>query len=95
MSRRKGRAAEQQIVALAKQHGLSAERCWSLAQSSVPAERVKDLRIGPDFYQVQVAADGFERIYRELQGVRGFFFRRDRGEWLVALRATDFLRLLR
>ena len=71
-SRAKGRAAEQQVILLAKKHGFDAERCWTLAQSSNPADRVKDIRIGPDFYQVQVSADGFERIYRELEGVRGF-----------------------
>ncbi len=94
LGRQKGRRTEQQIVALAKQHGLDASREWHRAQSPDAAERVKDIRIGPDFYQVQVASDGFRRIYGELEGVRGFFFRSDRREWLVVLRAEDFLKIL-
>jgi hypothetical protein len=46
------------------------------------------------FFQCQIRANGFGAIYNELEGVRGFFFRRDRSEWLVALPASDFLSLL-
>ncbi len=93
-SRRKGANGERELARLAREHGLEAERTWHTAQSPNDAERVKDIRIGSDFYQVQVAADGFGRIYRELEGVRGFFFRSDRREWLIALRAEDFLKML-
>lgn len=85
-SRTKGRRAEQQVINAARAVGLRAERTWHLAQHPDPTERVKD---------VQIAQDAFERVYRELAGVRGFIFRRDRGEWLVALRASDYLELLK
>lgn len=75
--------------------GLRAERTWHTAQSPHEAERVCDVRIAGQAYQVQIAQDGFERIYQEIAGVRGFIFRRDRGEWLIALRLADYFELLR
>ncbi len=93
-SRRKGARAEREVIELARQHGLQAERTWKNAQAADSRERVRDVKIGPDFYQVRVEAKGFARMYREMEGVRKFFFRRDRGKWLVTLRAQNFLRLL-
>ncbi len=75
-------------------YGLEASRDWHRAQSADARERVQDIHIAGNYYQVQVDASGSKCIYQELEGVRGFFFRRDRAEWLVALRATDFLALL-
>ena len=80
---------------LAIDHNLTARRSWELAQHPSASERVKDVEIAGQAYQVQIAQDGFERVYRELEGVRGFIFRRDRGEWLVSLRLADYLELLR
>lgn len=94
-SRRKGADGEREIVALARAARLQARRCWETAQHPAASERVKDVEIAGQPYQVQIAQDGFERIYRELEGVRGFIFRRDRGEWLVSLRLADYLELLR
>jgi len=93
-SKRKGKRTEREVVALARSYGLDASREWHRAQSADARERVCDVRIGGHYYQVQISANGFQRIYRELEGVRGFFFRRDRGEWLVALRAADYLALV-
>lgn len=70
-------------------------RTWQTAQSPDETERACDVRIAGQPYQVQISKDGFERIYRELAGVRGFVFRRDRGEWLIALRLADYFDLLR
>jgi len=53
------------------------------------------VRVDEQPYQVKRCADGFTRLYAELQGVRGFFLRADRQEWLVAVRAVDYLKLLR
>jgi hypothetical protein len=53
------------------------------------------VRIAGQPYQVLIDRDGFGRIYRELAGVRGYIFRRDRGEWLIALRLGDYFDLLR
>lgn len=41
-----------------------------------------------------IAADRVKDIYAELEGVRGYFFRADRKEWLIAPRAADYLKLL-
>ena len=95
LSRSKGKRGEREVVRLARSGGLEAERTWHTAQSPDAAERVRDVQIGDSFYQVQITKDGFECIYRELAGVRGFIFRRDRGEWLVALRLADYFELLR
>lgn len=94
-SRSKGKRGEREIVALALSAGLEAERTWHTAQSPNAAERCCDVRIAGQPYQVQIGKDGFGRIYRELAGVRGFVFRRDRGEWLIALRLADYFDLLR
>ena len=94
-SKAKGKRGEREVVALAKAAGLEAARTWHLAQSPDASERVRDVQIGDDSYQVQISKNGFERIYHEVAGVRGFIFRRDRGEWLIALRLTDYLDLLR
>ncbi|MGD1157526.1 MAG: hypothetical protein ABSA41_17100 [Terriglobia bacterium] len=94
-SRRKGRAAEQAIVKLARQYGLKAERTWQTAQDPDPAKRACDVEINGEAFQVKVEAHGFGTVYRGLEGVHGFFLRCDRGEWLVVLKASDYLGLLR
>jgi hypothetical protein len=94
-SRRKGANGEREVVTVARAAGLESERTWHLAQSPEAAERACDVRIAGQPYQVQIDRDGFARIYRELAGVRGYIFRRDRGEWLIALRLGEYLDLLR
>ena len=93
-SKLKGKRAEREVVALARLYGLDARRTSQTAHSYIPAERVRDVQIEGEFFQCQVRANGFGTIYDELEGVRGFFFRRDRSEWLIALRASEFLSLL-
>jgi hypothetical protein len=93
-SRRKGKRGEREIVALAKQHGLHAERTWSTAQASDPCERACDVRIEGRAAQVRIRANGFGPVYDALEGVEMAFLRADRREWLAALRAEDFLALL-
>ena len=93
-SKRKGRLAEREIVRLAWQHGLPTKRTWQTAQATDLVIRACDLEIEGQPYQVQIDSKGFTRMYRELKGVQGFFFRADRREWLVVLRAQDYLLLL-
>ena len=76
-SKRKGKRAEREIVALALSHGLAATREWHRAASTDPNDRVRDIQVAGDYYQLQISAHGFER-----------------SEWLVALRAADYLALL-
>jgi hypothetical protein len=93
-SRNKGKRGEREVVALARQHGLHAERTWQTAQAPDPTTRSCDVEIEGEPFQVKIQSDGFSRLYHELEGVRGVFLRCDRGEWLVVLRAGDYLRLL-
>lgn len=94
-SRRKGKSAEREIVSLAREHGLTAVRTWQTAQSPDPVTRKCDVRVAGRSFQVKVSANGFKKLYDELEDVCGFFLRRDRGEWLVVLRAEDYLQLVR
>jgi len=54
-SRSKGRRVEQEFVSLARAVGLDARRSWKLAQHPAASERVKDVQIAGEFYQVQIA----------------------------------------
>ena len=93
-SRSKGKLAEQEVVRLCREHGLQAQRTWYLAQSPDAGERVRDVRIGSRYYQVQIDGSGFARIYRELDGVEGFIFRADRLPWLIAIPFETYLGLI-
>jgi len=93
-SRNKGKRGEREVVALARQYGLPAERTWQAAQSPDPDARACDVRIAGQPYQVKRSRDGFRGLYRELERVAGLFLRADGQPWLVVLPAEDFLRLL-
>ncbi len=95
----KGKRGEREIVRLARQHGLQAERTWSLAQSSNPVERRCDVLIhcgnGEGLpVQVKLRQDGLSPLYEALDGVKVAFVRSNRRGWLAVLRADDFLKLL-
>jgi hypothetical protein len=94
-SRSKGRRAEQEVVLLARQHGLEASREWQNAQSADPTVRRCDCLIGNKRAQVKVAADGYSKLYAGLQDVELLFVRSDRQPWLCVLRAEKFLELLK
>ncbi len=93
-SRVKGRRGEQEVVKMARQHGLDATRTWALATHSDPAVRRCDVQVAHQPYQVKMAAEGFRRLYDIVQDVRGAFVREDQREWLAVIRAADYLRLL-
>ena len=94
-SRRKGKAAEREVVKLAQQHGLEARRTWQNAQAGDPLERRCDVTVAGRRCQVKVAADGFRQLYAGLESVDTLFVRSDRHEWIAALPADQFLELLR
>ena len=94
-SRSKGKRGEREIVALARKHGLDAQRTWHLAQSADPAERACDVRIAGQPFQVKRQRQGFGALYDALANVAGLFVRADGREWLVVLRAEDYLKLFR
>ncbi len=81
-------------MALAKKHGLEAERTWSNAQSSDETERRCDVLVDGRPAQVKVAANGFKTLYEALDGVEMAFLRSDRREWVAIIPANRFLKLL-
>ncbi len=94
-SRRKGRTAEQELVRLGREHGLSAVRTWTCAQNFDPSVRACDLTIESLPHQAKIKAKGFKFLYDGLQYVSGLILRRDRDEWLVCIRLSLYLQLLR
>lgn len=94
-SRQKGKRGEREIVALARELGLDAGRTWQTAQAPDATARNCDVLVEGESYQCQVEADGFRRLYRELEGVAGFFCRADRRPWLAVFEARRLFGLLR
>lgn len=68
-SKRKGRRAEQELVRLARQHGLRAVRTWQTSQSSNPTERRCDVLLEGRPVQVKMSADGFGQLYSSLEAL--------------------------
>jgi hypothetical protein len=95
-SRRKGRAGEQEVVRLARTHGLDAERCWENAQHpDYPRVRQCDVVVDGKTAQVKVSADGFGALYDGLDGVELLLVRADRRPWLAVLPASHLFDLLK
>lgn len=92
-SRGKGKRGEREIVSLARAAGLSAERTWQTAQCLDGIERCCDVRIAGTPHQVKRRRGGFSVLYDGLENVAGLFLRSDGREWLVVIRAEDYLKL--
>ena len=92
-SKRKGKRGKREVVSLARQHGLPAERTWATAQATDPTLRRCDVEVAGRLAQVKVALDGFRTLYEALNGVEMAFLRADRRPWLAVLPAEEFLRL--
>lgn len=95
LSRAKGKRGEREVVALARQAGLAAERTWETAQSANSAQRACDVRIGPHRCQVKLRRTGFGPLYAALVDVDFAFVRTDNREWLAVLPADRLLALLK
>lgn len=93
-SKRKGKRAEVEVVALARAAGLPSVRTWHTAQATDPTERRCDVLIAGRHAQVKVAADGFRVLYVALEGVEMAFLRADRRPWLAMLPAESLFALL-
>ena len=94
-SRSKGKCGEREIVRLAAAAGLRAERTWHQAQSPDAADLCCDVRIAGQPFQVKRRRNGFADLYDGLTNVAGLFIRGDGCEWLVVLRARDYLPMLK
>ena len=95
-SRTKGRAAEQELVKLAKSYGLTAERTWQNASSNDPLIRNVDVVIAGRKCQSKRVRK-LPQFLRELlpEGCDMGFVREDDGEWLVVGKATQILEWMR
>lgn len=93
-SRRKGPDGEREIVVLARQHGLKAQRTWHLAESPDPAERACDINVAGLRAQVKIAANEFKGLYDALDGVEVAFLRADRRPWLPVVPAERLIALV-
>jgi Holliday junction resolvase len=94
-SQSKGKRGEREIVSLARECGLEAQRTWETAQHPRAEVRACDVRIGGGRpFQVKRLKGGFGRLYEALQGVEGMFLRTDGGEWLAVVPAREYLRLM-
>lgn len=96
-SRTKGRAAEQAVVQEVKAAGLQAVRTWHCAQNFDASVRACDLTIEslPHQCKIRGGKNPFKFLYDGLEYVSGLIFRRDRDEWLVCIRLSWYLQLLR
>ncbi len=92
--RQKGKRGEREVVALARRHGLQAERTWQTAQSANPCERCCDVRIAGRPAQVKLSGKGLKALYAALEGVEVAFLRADRLPWLAVLPADRLLAML-
>jgi hypothetical protein len=93
-ARNKGKRAEQEIVRLAREHGLDARRTWHTAQDADPSVRCCDVTDADHPAQVRVRGGGYQALYDALEGVEIAFLRSDRQPWLAVLPAERLLELL-
>jgi Holliday junction resolvase len=87
MQREKGKRGEREVVNLARAYGLDAVRTWETAQGANPE---CDVCIQGEPYQVKFRRS-FKFLYDALHGVKGVFLKQNGGEWLIVLRAKDYL----
>ena len=90
--RRKGRAGEQEVVNVAKSHGLEARRTWQCATSSDPVERCCDVVIGGKRVQCKRRKRAWSDLYEALSNVELVACRSDNAPWLVVMRFEDWLK---
>lgn len=95
LSRQKGKRGEREIVQLAREVGLEAERTWQTAQCPDPTTRACDVKIAGMAHQIKFQARGFAALYKGLEGVAGLFVRENGHEWLVVIPAETYLAYLK
>ena len=87
--RRKGSRAEREVVKLLNDAGMHAKRVplSGAAEGYEGDVACSDL---PEPIEVKVGSQVPVTVFRWLDGKRTLFMRRDRGEWIVAMRWSDF-----
>ena len=97
-SQRKGAGGERELVEILRRHGYQVERGGSETYGTIPdltgldgvhveCKRCETLRLSEWFAQAIRDAARFG------DGLPGLFHRRNRSEWLVTMRLTDWLDL--
>lgn len=92
-NREKGKEGEREVVNMAKAAGLIAERAWTTAYSKYDKDRVIDVVIEGEPFQVK-RTQGFGRVFKEMLGVSGLFIRQAREEWMVVIPARQYFTLM-
>ncbi len=93
-NRRKGKEAEREVVNMALKAGLIAARAWTTAYSKYEKDRVIDVVIEGEPFQVKLTK-GFGRVFKEMVGVSGLFIRQPKKDWLVVIPARMYFTMLR
>ena len=94
-NRMKGQEGEREVVNMAVEAGLIAERAWTTAYSKQEKARVKDVVIEGEPFQVKLVSKGFKGLFEALAGVSGFFIREPKKDWLVVIPARQYFTLLK
>lgn len=95
LSRTKGKVGEREVVNMARECGLEAERTWQTAQCPDATTRACDVTVAKMPHQVKFYKRGFAALYAGLEGVAGLFVRENGREWLAVIPAETYLALLR
>ena len=99
-SRQKGDRAERELKAILIEAGVP---CRKIPSSGAGPDFPGDLYVGEAGYErifeVKVRDHGFKQLYKWLEGAYALAFcskgRGSTGEWIVALRLSDLLRIAR
>ena len=99
-NRRRGGNGEREVVNLFKSFGISAIRKWQTAMMENPLDRDVDVRActeGSDGkpFRIQVKRKrSMNFLVESLAPVDAVFLREDGSDWMVLLRATEYLKLI-
>ena len=103
-SKRKGKSGEREVVNLLKSGGILAERTWQTAQSPDSELRGRDIKLvfddGTTYLQLPAQVKRLSKLPRFFtdllpMGCAFGFTREDNGKWLVLLRFSTFVKLMK
>lgn len=93
-SKAKGNRFEREIVNLAKENGLEAERAYASNGKALGLPEDVDVKIAGKAFQCKVRKT-IGDLYKPSKSNYGQIFKEDRGELLVMIRFEDLLTLLK
>lgn len=92
-SRRKGYRLEHELETIFRENGIEAQRVP--LSGGAGGLFVGDLIIQRKIAEVKGRKEGFKEIYKWIEGKDYLLIRADRREWLVVLRLSDFIPMLK